>query len=376
MAHRLRSIVAATVLAAPLVAPLVTLPVAAAPAIAAVDYGYRPGFGGGGGWSGGYGGGYGYDDGSGGYSSYATTSAIDARPATVQESKGVVLVDTVLDYGTGEAAGTGLVLTADGIVLTNHHVIGDSTSITVTVPSTGREYVADVVGYDATDDVAVLQLEGASGLSTVATDTGAATKGTSVTALGNAEGGGTLVAADGAVTDPSSDITVSDDNGGTESLDNLIEVTSDVVSGDSGGALLNDKGKVIGMNVAASSGSADVVGYAIPIDTVLTIATSILAGDTGGDLALGYDGALGVQLFAASGAPVVAGVVDGGAAADAGITSGSTITSFAGADVTSADGLATSIAKHAAGDRVRVGWTDTNGTTHSATVTLGRAPVA
>src|SRR6478609_9144342 len=148
MAHRLRSIVAATVLAAPLIA----LPVAAAPAIAAVDYGYRPGFGGGA-WPGGYGG-SGYGSGYGGYSSYATTSTIDAQPATTKESTGVVLVDTVLDYGTGEAAGTGLVLTADGIVLTNHHVIGDSTSITVTVPSTGREYVADVVGYDAKDDVA------------------------------------------------------------------------------------------------------------------------------------------------------------------------------------------------------------------------------
>ncbi|MDH2412766.1 trypsin-like peptidase domain-containing protein [Nocardioides sp. CER19] len=372
MAHRLRRIVAATVLAAPLVA----LPVAAPAAVAAADYGY-PGLGGG--WSAGSG--YGGDGGDqsygyGGYSSYPTTSTLDAQQATAQESTGVVLVDTVVDYGTGEAAGTGLVLTADGIVLTNHHVVADSTSITVTVPSTGREYVADVVGYDATDDVAVLQLEHASGLATVTTDTGGATTGQAVTAVGNAEGGGTLLAADGTVTAPSSNITVSDDQGGTESLSHLIQVNADVVSGDSGGALLDSDGEVIGMNVAASSGRADVTGYAIPIGTVLDLATRIIAGDTTGDIELGYDGALGVQLYGASGAPVVAGLVDNGAAADAGITTGSTITSFGGAEVTSIDQLSTAVAKHDAGDRVRVGWTDTSGQAHTATVTLGRAPVA
>jgi S1-C subfamily serine protease len=369
MAHRLRRIIAATVLAAPLVA----LPVAAPAAVAAADHGY-PGLGGG--WSAGpgYGGDQGY--GYGGYSPYPTTATVDAQAATAEESKGVVLIDTVVDYGSGEAAGTGLVLTGDGLVLTNHHVVADSTSITVTVPSTGRDYVADVVGYDATDDVAVLQLEHASGLTTVTTDTSGATAGEAVTAVGNAEGGGTLLAADGTVTAPSSNITVSDDQGGTESLSHLIEVNADVVSGDSGGALLDSDGEVIGMNVAASSGSADVTGYAIPIDTVLDIATRIVAGDTGGGIELGYDGALGVQLYGDAGAPVVAGLVEDGAAADAGITTGSTITSFGGTTVTSIDQLSTAVAKHDAGDRVRVGWTDTSGQQHTATVRLGRAPVA
>jgi S1-C subfamily serine protease len=368
MAHRLRRVLAATVLAAPLIA----LPVAA-PAAVAVDaggygYGYRPGFGGG--WSADPG--YGY----GGYSSYSGTTTVDAEPATDQESNGVVLIDTIVDYGAGEAAGTGLVLTSDGIVLTNHHVIADSTSISVTVPSTGRSYVADVVGYDATDDVAMLQLEDASGLATVTTDTGGASAGETVTAVGNAEGGGTLLAADGTVVAPSSDITVSDETGGTESLRDLIEVNADVVSGDSGGALLDTDGEVIGMNVAASSGSSDVTGYAIPIGSVLDIASSILAGDTSGDLELGYDAALGVQLFTTNGTPVVAGVVDGGAAADAGISAGSTITSFGAAAVSSTDDLTAAIARHDAGDRVRVGWTDESGEAHTATVTLGRAPVA
>ena len=371
MAHRLRRVLAATVLAAPLIALPATAP--AAVAVDAGGYGYGFGDRFGGSWQSGPG------SFSGGYpssSTTSTTSTIDAQVATERQSTGVVLVDTVVDYGAGEAAGTGLVLTADGIVLTNHHVIADSTSISVTVPGTGRSYVADVVGYDARDDVAVLQLEGASGLATVATDRGDATAGEAVTAVGNAEGGGTLLAADGTVVAPSTDITVSDDAGGTESLSGLIEVNADVVPGDSGGALLDADGEVIGMDVAASSGSADVTGYAIPIGSVLDIATSVLAGDTSGDLELGYDPALGVQLFTTDGSPVVAGVLDGGAAAAAGITSGSTITSFGGAKVTSTDDLTTAIAHHEAGDRVRVGWTDEGGQSHLAPVTLGRAPVA
>jgi S1-C subfamily serine protease len=378
MAHRLRRIVAATVLAA----PLATLPVTAPAAVAAADYGFDPGR------SYGYGYGYGYGytpgagsgwptgPGAGGYSSYAATSTVDADPATAEESTGVVLVDTVVDYGQGEAAGTGLVLTAGGYVLTNHHVIADSTSITVTVPSTGRAYVADVVGYDTTDDVAVLHLEGASGLATVTTDTSSVTSGEAVTAVGNAEGGGTLLAADGTVVAASADISVSGDDGGTESLSHLIEVNADIVSGDSGGALLDADHEVIGMNVAASSGSADIVGYAIPIHTVLDIASQIRSGESGGDVELGYAAALGVQVSTSSGTPAVAGVVEGGAAADASITAGSTITSFAGSDITSADALTAAIAKHRAGDRVRVGWTDSEGHAHTATVVLGRAPVA
>lgn len=379
MAHRLRRAAAATVLAVPLVA----LPVAAPAAVAAADY--HPGsvidpFGrsahGYGGLGGGGYGDYGSDGAYSGYPSYATEAAtLNVGAATAQESKGVVLVDTVLDYGTGEAAGTGLVLTSDGTVVTNHHVIANSTSITVTIPSTGRSYVGDVVGYDATDDVAVLHLEGASGLATVTPDTGSVAAGTAVTAVGNAEGGGALLAAAGTVTATGSHITVSDDRGGTESLSDLIQVDADVVSGDSGGALLDVDGAVVGMNVAASNGSPTITGYAIPISGVLDIASSIMAGDTTGDIQLGYDGALGVQLYLSSGAPEVVGVLEGGAAAAAGVTPGSTITSFGGSRVT-ARSLTTAIAGHAAGDSVRVGWTDAAGTAHTATVTLGRAPVA
>lgn len=356
--RRLRRAIGAAVLAA----PLIVVPVLAPATAVAADYGY------------------GHSSGpwdvppwswAGDPASSATATATQA--ATAAESTGVVLIDTVIDYGEGAAAGTGLVLTSNGIVVTNHHVVQGSTSIKVTVPG-GHTYRARVIGYDATHDVAVLQLHGASGLKTVTTDRAAATTGEDVTAVGNAEGGGTLVAADGQVVKPSTAITVSGDDGSSRRLRQLIQVSADIVSGDSGGALLDDAGDVIGMNVAASSGTAQVEGYDIPIDTVLDIAGEILAGDTSSRLTLGYAGALGVQLYGNQ--PLVAGVVSGGAAERAGLGPGSTITALDGTPVSTASQLIRAMAGRHAGERVTVSWTDQAGGHHTATVRLGRAPVA
>lgn len=83
-----------------------------------------------------------------------------ATDATDAQEVGVVNINTTLDYGAGAAAGTGMILTPNGEILTNHHVVEGATSINVQVVSTGNNYTADVVGYDATNDVAVLQLRG------------------------------------------------------------------------------------------------------------------------------------------------------------------------------------------------------------------------
>ncbi|OIJ24029.1 S1C family serine protease, partial [Nocardioides luteus] len=305
-----------------------------------------------------------------------STATVDSEPATEAESTGVVLVDTTVDYGTARGAGTGLTITDDGIVVTNHHVVEGATSITVTDPSTGETYAATVLGYDATHDVAVLQLEDASGLSTVATDRDPATQGEQVTSVGNAEGQGSLSAADGTVTDPSTAITVHDEDGTAADLTNLIETDADVVSGDSGGALLDEDGEVIGMNVAATSGSAEISGYAIPIDTVLDIAAQILAGQESGDVEIGGSAAaLGVQVDTTS-STLVVGVVEDGAAEAAGIAEGSTITSVDGTAVASIDDITSVLAEHEPGDRIPVGWTDATGEAHAGTVTLGEGPVA
>jgi S1-C subfamily serine protease len=211
------------------------------------------------------------------YSAYAR---LDTADATTAQSAGLVEITTTLQYGAGQAAGTGIVVGSDGLVVTNHHVVEGATGITVTVATTGAEYDAEVLGYDATKDVAVLRLEDASGLTTVSTDPGGVTTGDPVSAVGDAGGdGGSLTAAPGTVTDLHHPITVQDETtGDTVRLRNLIEVSSDVVPGDSGGALLDADGEVVGMNVAASSGTADVTGYVIPIGRVLRVVDAVLAG--------------------------------------------------------------------------------------------------
>lgn len=371
--HRLCRTLAACVLALPLVA----LPVVAPAAAAVDDRGTAPSHGYGAWSSGGpsYGlpyGGYGYG-GDQRTQQYGATTATDTEPASASESNGVVLVDTVLDYGSGAAAGTGLVLSSDGVVATNHHVVEGATRITVTLPS-GTSYTARLIGSDSVHDVALLQLGGASGLATVRTDKATVRTGEKVTSVGNAEGEGTLVAADGTVTDPSTGITVDEEDGSTAALTDLVQVDADVVSGDSGGALLDADGEVVGMNVAASSGSARITGYAIPISRVLDIAARILAGEESGDVEIGYDAALGVQLYDGS-TPQVAGVVDGSAADTAGIAPGSTITSVDGTRIDSLADITGVLAQHRPGDRVRVAWTDAQGAGHSAIVGLGRAPI-
>ncbi len=307
----------------------------------------------------------------------AATAAAPAtmlEPASASESTGVVLIETEVEYGAGEAAGTGLVLTSNGTVVTNHHVVEGSTGIRVTDPSTGTTYDADLVGYDADADVAVLQLQGASGMATVDTDV-TTEVGEDVTAVGNAGGAGTLSAADGEVTATGADIEVSDERGGYASLTDLIQVDAYVISGDSGGALLDADDEVIGMNVAASAGGGAVESYAIPIRTVLGLADRIEAGDTGGGIELGYDAALGVQVYPSATGLSIAGVVTDGAADEAGVTADATLLSVDDAEVSTVDELVAVLDEHAVGDTVRLRWSDASGAEHTATATLGRAPV-
>ncbi|WP_182046302.1 S1C family serine protease [Curtobacterium sp. ME26] len=320
--------------------------------------------------------------GSGGTGTGTTESA--ATPATAAQKRGVVTIDTVLNYDTSsQAAGTGMVLTSDGTVLTNNHVVQGATSITVTDETTGKEYRAQVVGTDATHDVAVLKLEDASGLSTVTLDDdGEPATGDAVTDVGNAEGTGNLVAAAGTVTALDQDIQVQSESGtGTESLQGLIQVAADIVSGDSGGPVLDSEGEVVGMATAASSGSAEVTGYAIPITTAKAIADKILAGESSDTITIGLPAFLGVQVGSSGttqtgGGVAVAGTVEGSGAAAAGLVAGDTITSLDGTAVASSDALTAAVQSHAVGDRVVVGYTDASGAAKTVTVTLTAGPAA
>jgi len=334
-----------------------------------------------------YGSGSGY--GSGSSSSAGADTSTDAVPASAAQTAGVVTIVSDLTYEGARSAGTGVILTSDGMILTNNHVVEGSTSIAVTVESTGATYTARVVGTDATNDVAVLQLEDASGLTPATLDTDGVAIGDAVTAVGNAQGTGDLVAAAGTVTALDQSITTQSETGiAGEELTGLIQVDADIVSGDSGGPLVDASGVVVGIDTAASSGSADITGFAIPIATALDIVTQIAAGADTATIEIGYPAFLGVSLSsgaspyssAAVGAgaagAVIGGVVEGTPAASAGLAAGDVITAVDGTPVASADALSSALAEREPGESVTLSWTDASGTAHSATVTLTEGPVA
>jgi S1-C subfamily serine protease len=327
--------------------------------------------------------------------------------ATATQEIGVVDIDTVLGYQGAKAAGTGLVLTSSGDVLTNNHVINGATSISVTVVTTGRTYAAKVVGYDVSDDLAVIHLTGASGLTTATfSSSSAVAVGTSVVGVGNAGGlGGTPTAAAGTVVATDQTITATDENGSSaEQLTGLIETDAAIAAGDSGGPLFDSTGAVVGIDTAASTsgaggyggygrgfggfgdggGSSDggngsngsstssVRGYAIPIQRALAVAQQIEQGQASSTIHLGTTAMLGVEVSGAagvSGAEVV-GVVDGSPAARAGLVQGDVITGLDGHAVTSTSALSTVVRGLTAGQRVSLQWTDTSGGSHRATVTM------
>lgn len=302
----------------------------------------------------------------------------------------MVLVDTVLNGGEG--AGTGMVLTSSGEVLTNYHVVEGATQITVTIATTGKTYAATVLGHDQAADVALLQLRDASGLATVTVDHDSIAVGDHVTAIGNAGGTGSLTAADGTITSLKATITTASEGSVEgETLTRLIETDADVVAGDSGGPLIDAGGEVVGIDTAASTG-ANIDGYAIPIDQALTVVDQIRSGKETSTVQIGSSGYLGVELAAdtpaqempgwqtqdsstAAGAEI-AGVVDGGAAAEAGLQAGDLVTEVDGRSISSADELASAIGAHDPGDKITLTWLDSAGESNTATVTLGASPTA
>ena len=325
-----------------------------------------------------------------------STATLDTSAATAAQSVGVVVIDTVLQYENASAAGTGIVLTADGQVLTNNHVVAGATSITVTVVSTGAEYTAEVVGTDASADIAVLDLVDASNLATVDLDTSASVAvADAVTGVGNAGGTGDLTAAAGTVANLEQTITAQNSDGSdAEELTGLIEVDADIQSGESGGPLFDVDGEVIGINTAASSGTAEIVGYAIPMEDALDVAAAIdAAAATGVDtdtISVGYPAFLGIGLgstttassssssstAAGTAAASVAGVIAGTPAEQIGLAAGDIITAVDGVATATATALSDTLAGYEPGDTVTLDWVDAAGVASSAAVTLIAGPVA
>ena len=305
---------------------------------------------------------------------------------------GLVDVVSTMGYQETKGAGTGIVLTSAGEVLTNNHVVEGATSIRVTDVGNGRTYAATVVGYDGSHDVAVLQLRGASGLATVTTgNSGQVREAERVVALGNALGrGGTPSEVTGRVTGLDASVTATDQGNGTsERLTGLIAHDAPIRPGDSGGPLVNRAGQVIGMDTAAGIGSrlgqTQTQAVAIPINEALRIASQIESGHASAAVHIGATAFIGVQIVsaaqaAAGGVPagtgaVVAGVLAGTpAAATAGLAAGDVIDSLNGHTITSPGALQSALERHHPGDRVTIGWTDQAGQSHTAPLVLASGP--
>jgi S1-C subfamily serine protease len=319
-------------------------------------------------------------------------AAAGARVARAHMSRtaaqtGVVVVNTNLAYQNGAAAGTGMVLTPNGEVLTNNHVIRGATTIRVVLPQTGKSYAARVVGYDIAADVALLQLKNASGLATVTLgDSSRLAIGQAVTAVGNAGGTGTIIVTTGRITGLNRNITVSDEQGGTVQLNDLVETNASLHPGDSGGPLLDSKGHVIGMDSAASAGftfhGAPSDGYAIPIGRATSLVNQMLAGRSSAQVHIGATAFLGVQVqtsgYFSGGAykagELVMGVVPGAPVAKAGISAGDVITALDGHPVASQAALVALLLPHHPGDTITLSWVNRSSAAHRATVTLASGP--
>jgi len=308
----------------------------------------------------------------------AADNDLDVTAATADETVGVVTILTDLYYDDqSQAAGTGSVLTSDGTVLTNNHVIEGSTSIEVTIESTGETYDAIVLGTDKTKDVALLQLEGAKNLDTVELNLDEPDIGDEVRSVGNALGTGDLVTATGDVVSLGESLSISDGYGNAyEELENLIEIDADVVSGDSGGPLIDENGEVVGMVTAASVGGNDISGFAVSIEDAMEVVDQINDGDESGTVNIGPTAFMGVTLSATQdqGGVTLDGTIADTPADKAGLKKGDTILTFDGVSVATVDELKAEVAKNEPGDVIEITYLDSTGATQTADLTLTEGP--
>ncbi len=362
------------------------------------------------------------------------SSSAPLNPAAVVKKVDPGLVDIVatLKYEGETAEGTGMIISPSGLVLTNNHVIDGATTVRATLVDPGgnsaRSYPAQIVGYDATDDVALLQLQGASGLPTESFgDSSQVSLGTPVLALGNAEGRGGATPAPGIVNALNRSIQASDQgSNSTEDLNHMLQTNARIQQGDSGGALANSAGQVIGMITAANTSTSNqlgpsngTLGFAIPIDSALALARQIKSGQSSATVYIGLPGFLGVevatssspnpqrqaadeaqggsgsrapagsgsscratnqqvnipaQIAPGSSGALVLGVLCGTAASGLGLVPGDVILSVEGQAITTPDSLTSIAAQYHPGDIVSVDWESADGATHTRSIVMGFGP--
>ncbi len=375
--------------------------------------------------------------GAGGTSGASITGAPLQRVENAVQPGLVVINSRLQDDGAdiSGAAGTGMIISRSGLVLTNNHVIDASNGLTATVVSTGKSYPAIWLGYDKGSDIAVIKLEGASGLTPVPLGNSSAVRvGDGVVAMGNANGTGRIATVTGAITGLNRAITASDEGSGesAEYLTGMLQTDADIIQGDSGGPLVSTAGKVIGMDTAASSdvmASQQNVGFAIPINKAMTVARQIIAGKPGPGVHVGATGFVGVlvpsapdggrstqtsprvqlqqmeeseqqglgpggsaytgpdgclanaadagipgHIAPASSGALVLGALCQSPAAAAGLTAGDVINAAAGQQVSSPASLTSILAAVPAGKKITISWVTPAGQTITRPVTLAQVP--
>ncbi len=303
-------------------------------------------------------------------------TAAEVYAANVNSTVGITTQVTTNFWGyttQSAASGSGFIYSADGYIITNYHVIESASSIKVTLYD-GTSYDAQLVGYDESNDVAVLKIDAKNLTPVTIGDSDNLNVGDSVIAIGNPLGELTFSLTSGAVSALDREVTMS--NNVTMEL---IQTDCAINSGNSGGALFNLYGEVIGITNAKYSGSSnsgasiDNIGFAIPINSVRSIVDSIIEK---GYVAKPYIGVMVSDVsdeaisYGTPAGAAVASVTEGGPAEQAGLQANDIITAVDGKEISGKSDLSSVISDHAAGDKLTLS-VYRQGQTLTVTVTVG-----
>lgn len=343
-----------------------------------------------------------------GYTHYLAASIpVDRKQLVVEESSAVIDVASKLSpsvvsitsktiargfFGYSqevEGAGTGMVLTADGLILTNRHVVDDTSATYTVVMNDGKTYPATVVSRDSKNDVAFVRVDAKDLVPVALGDSGSLKVGQQVVAIGNALGQFQNSVTEGIISGVSRGITAGSGSvysGNTEELSNLLQTDAAINSGNSGGPLVDLDGQVVGMNTAVAGSGAQNIGFAIPINDIKPLIDSV---KSKGRIVRPY---LGVRYVALTrqvatlnnlsvndGAWVQAagdsnpGVVSGSPADKAGIKEGDIITKIGDDKIDATHSLQSLIGKYKTGDKIKL-TVIRDGNTTTLEATLEDAP--
>jgi S1-C subfamily serine protease len=316
--------------------------------------------------------------------SSATTAApagpIDVAGLGGRLAPATVLIDAQLRHHSYDSAGSGIVLTAAGLVLTDEHVITDAEGITAQIGGTGRTYQAALIGVDLAEDVALLQLEHASGLATVTLGRSSAVAfGDRVAVVGYpndtapASVGGRVIGLSDSVDVTDNSFEVGTTNASKVTYSRMLHSTAHSLSGQSGGPVVDSLGRVVGLDQVGGDND----DYDIPIDRALAAARDIAAGHASEDVVIGAPADLGLVARNTSSAGVrVTTVYSGTPAQLAGLRRGDIIDAVDGTSITSAEELHQVLLSRRPGDRISLRWTDTGGHEHTVRITLATGSAA